>query len=182
MNKIYTLCFFVVSLFWCNAQDTTLVENNLLKVNALLPGVSYELGLGNTTTLNLEGIVGFAVNGGSGRDTEFGIYPGLGAELRKYVNLDRRISKNKNIEGNSGNYISVLNQFQFGSPLIGDLQYSSDYYYNLAIVYGIQRMKPKGFYWSISLGPSIFRDDFDVDAGILIDARLGWVLHRRKNK
>ncbi len=182
MKNIYILWFLIVPMIWCNAQSTKKVENGLFKVNALLPGVSYELGVGSNSTLNFEAVVGFSVNGGSNRDTEFGIYPGLQAEYRNYVNMNRRISKGKNISGNSGNYVSFLNQFQFGAPLIGDLENTSDYFYNAAVVYGLQRTYTKGFYFNLSAGPAIFRDDFSVDTGILIDARLGWVLGRRKKK
>ena len=176
-------CFFLFlfsSVIWVYAQSDKKVENGLFKVNALLPGVSYELGIAETSTLNFEAIIGFAINGGSDRDTEFGIYPGLQAEYRNYVNMDRRLRKNKNISGNSGNYISFLNQFQFGTPLIGDLEYTTDYFYNVAAVYGIQRTRPKGFYWGVSFGPAIFIDDFSTDPGILVDARLGWVIGGRK--
>lgn len=179
MKKLVFL-FLLSAIIGVRAQSDKNVEDGLLKINALLPGVSYELGAGKNSTFNFEGIIGFALNGGSGRSTEYGVYPGLQAEYRNYVNMDRRLRKNKNISGNSGNYIGFLNQFQFGTPLIGDLEYTSDYFYNVAAVYGIQRTRPKGFYWGISFGPAIFIDDFSTDPGILIDARLGWVIGGRK--
>lgn len=163
-------------------QSNKQVEVGLLKINALAPGVSYEFGVGNISTVNLEGFIGFALNGGSDRSTEFGIFPGVQAEYRNYLNFDRRIAKNKNISGNSGNYVSLLNQFQFGTPLIGNLEYDTDYFYNLAVVYGIQRTRPKGFYWGLSFGPGVFVDDFSTDVGLLIDVRLGWLIGGRKMK
>jgi hypothetical protein len=156
------------------------VEAGLFKVNALFPGVSYELGIAQNATLNFEAIVGFALNGGSNRRTEYGIFPGVMAEYRKYLNMDRRLGKDKNISGNSGNYLGLVNQFQHGNPLFGNLEFASDHYYNLALVYGIQRTRPKGFYWGISFGPAIFLNDFGTDPGILVDARLGWVIGHKK--
>ncbi len=182
MRKIVLLCVLVLPIVFCYAQAAKQVEDGLFKVNALLPGVSYEFGVGNASTISLEGIVGFALNGGSGRSTEFGIFPAVQAEYRNYVNFERRLGKNKNISGNSGNYVSLLNQFQLGNPLFGDLEFNSDYYYNLAIVYGIQRIRPQGFYWGVSFGPGVFIDDFGTDVGLLIDVRLGWVVGGRKNK
>ena len=178
INSMLTL--FALFLI-CNlsAQSDKNVEKGLFKVNALFLGISYELGAGENTTFNFDLVIGFAINGGSNRDTEFGLYPGLGAEFRNYYNMDRRLEKGKNITGNSGNYIGVLNQFYFGTPVVGDLEYSSDYYYNLAAVYGFQRTYEKGFYFSVAVGPALFVDEFDTDAGILIDAKLGWVLGRR---
>ncbi|MDP5062018.1 MAG: hypothetical protein NWP64_08880, partial [Maribacter sp.] len=100
--------------------------------------------------------------------------------VRQYINFDRRLRKGKNISGNTGNYISFLNQFQLGTPVIGNLEYASDYFYNAAIVYGMQRPYEKGFYWGLAFGPGIFTDEFNTDAGILIDVRLGWVIGGRK--
>ena len=182
MKSLTTAFVLFFSIATLSAQSTKQVEDGLLKANALLPGISYEFGVGNTSTINLEGIIGFAIVGGSNRSTEFGIFPGVQAEYRNYLNLDRRISKSKNISGNSGNYVSLLNQFQLGTPLIGNLEYDTDYFYNLAVVYGIQRTSPKGFYWGVSFGPGIFVDDFGTDAGLLVDVRLGWVIGGRKKK
>lgn len=124
--------------------------------------------------------LGFALDGGSERETNFGLYPSIGAEFSCFNNLERRLRKGKNISGNSGNYLAFLNQVQFGQPIIGDLEYASEYYYNLAIVYGIQRKRSKGFYWGISFGSGVFVDEFDTAPGILIDTRLGWVIGGRK--
>lgn len=179
MKKLIFPYLLVVSLA-INAQTIKKVEKGLFKVNVLAPGIAYELGIGSTATINLEAVLGFALHGGSDRDTEFGIYPGIQAEYRNYVNMNRRIGRNKNISGNSANYLSFLNQFQLGSPLVGHLEYSSDYFYNIAAVYGIQRMRPKGFYWSIAFGPALYMDDSSTNPGIFLDGRLGWVLDQKK--
>ena len=169
------------SIAYVNAQSNRRVEDGLFKINALLPGISYEFGVDDRTTINLDAVIGFALNGGSNRETSFGLYPGLGAELRNYVNFDRRIRKGKNISGNTGNYISFLNQFQLGKPVIGGLEYNSSYFYNVAAVYGLQRTYSKGFYFNLGFGPAVFFNEFDKTAGILIDARIGWVIGGRKN-
>ncbi len=180
MKKIIFLSVTLLSAFYANAQSSKLVEDGLFKINLLAPGVSYEIGVADKTTLNLEAFLGFALNGGSDRETSFGLYPGLEADIRQYVNFSRRTRKGKNISGNTGNYVAFLNQLQFGTPIIGDLEYASDYFYNAAIVYGMQRTYEKGFYWGLAFGPGIFVDDFYTDAGILIDIRLGWVIGGRK--
>lgn len=181
MRKINIVVLLVVlPIFWSNLYSQKQVEDGLFKVNALSPGVSYEFGVGDKSTVNLEAIIGFAVNGGSNRDTEFGIFPGIQAEYRNYLNFDRRLRKDKNISGNSGNYVGFLNQFQFGTPLIGNLEYNSDYFYNVGVVYGIQRTRPKGFYWGVSFGPIVLVDEFDTNVGMIIDLRLGWVIRARE--
>ena len=138
--------------------------------------------VGDKTTLNFEGFLGFALKGGSDGETNFGLYPGIGKEFRYFNNLERRLRKGKNVAENSWNYLGFLNQFQFGQPLIGDLEYESDYYCNLVNVYGIRRTRPKGFYWGISFGPEVLVDEFDTTPGILIDDRLGWVIGERKKE
>jgi len=180
MKKNIFLSVILLSAFYLNAQSVKHVEDGLFKVNALAPGISYELGVADKTTLNLEAFLGFALNGGTERETRFGLYPGVEADVRQYINFNRRLNKGKNISGNSGNYIAFLNQLQLGTPIIGDLEYASDYFYNGALVYGIQRTYRKGFYWGLAFGPGIFVDDFYKDAGILIDVRLGWVVGGRK--
>ena len=66
------------------AQSDTNIEKGLFKVNALVPGVSYELGVGKNTSLNFDAALLFTLNGGTGRDTDFGLYPVVGADFRYY--------------------------------------------------------------------------------------------------
>ncbi|APQ18060.1 hypothetical protein [Maribacter hydrothermalis] len=182
MKKIIFVAAIFMITFYSNAQSGQFVEDGLLKANLLLPGVSYEFGVGKRTTINTEAIIGFALRGASNVETQFGLYPGFAADFRYYNNFNRRISKGKNSTGNTGNYFGFLNQFQFGTPIIGDLEYASDYYYNVALVYGLQRTYKKGFYFSLAFGPGVFVNEFNTDAGVLIDARLGWVIGGRKKQ
>lgn len=178
-NKL-VFCAFLLFIFSVNAQSNKKVEDGLFKINALIPGASYELGIADRATINFDALLGFALRGASDVPTEFGIYPALQAEYRNYVNMDRRLRKDKNISGNSGNYVSLVNQLQLGQPLFGDLEFASDYYYNVAAVYGIQRTRPKGFYWGISFGPGVFINQFETTPGLFIDSRIGWVIGGRK--
>lgn len=95
MKKGFLFALLFSAAACVNAQTNKVLENGLFKINAFLPGVSYEFGVAKKTTINLDAIIGFALNGGSNRETSFGLYPGLGAELRNFVNMDRRIRKNK---------------------------------------------------------------------------------------
>ncbi|NHF58005.1 hypothetical protein FK220_001545 [Flavobacteriaceae bacterium TP-CH-4] len=175
MRKL-PIYFFLLCNALLIAQSDKNVEPQLFKVNALLPGVSYELGLGKNMTFSSDALIAFAARGGSDRDTEFGLYPTLQADFRYFVNMERRKGKGKNISGNTGNYLAFVNQVQFGTPIIGDLEFSSSYYYNTGILYGIQRTRKKGFYWGVSFGPGFYIDEFDTDFGLFLDARLGWVI------
>ena len=157
------------------------VEDALFKINALVPGASYELGLGKNTTVNFEVRLNVGARGGSGVDTKVGILPGAQIDFRYFTNFNRRRSKEKNISGNSGNYLAVGNQFLFGDAVIGNLDYSSSLNHIAWIAYGIQRTRPKGFYWGVSFGPGLYTDDFDSEFTLFADLRLGWVL-KKKNR
>ena len=162
------------------AQTSKNVEDGLFKINALTPGVSYELGIGKDLSLNFDALIGFALNGGTGRDTEFGLFPGVQADFRYFTNMGRRLSKDKIISGNSGNYLAVSNKLSSGRSTIGDLEFSSNYFYGISIVYGIQRTRRKGFYWGLSFGPAWFSNSFGSNFGAILDARIGWVIKKRK--
>ena len=179
INSMLTL-FALLLICNLSAQSDKNVEKGLFKINALLPGISYELGAGKNTTFNFDVILGFALNGGSDRRTEFGLYPGVGAEFRYYYNMDRRLNKGKNISQNSGNYLSFANQLLGGTSIIGELDYVSNFYYNTGILYGFQRTYEKGFYFNIGFGPGVFVDEYDSGAGLFLDARLGWVIRKRR--
>ncbi|WP_036152392.1 hypothetical protein [Maribacter forsetii] len=79
MKKISCLTAILLSVLYVNAQSNKQVEDGLFKINLLAPGVSYEVGVADKTTLTLEAFLGFALNGGSDRETSFGLYPGLEA-------------------------------------------------------------------------------------------------------
>ncbi len=174
--------FFLLCAALMFAQSNKNVEDQLFKVNALTPGISYEIGLGQNTTLNFDALLGFALAGGTDRNTDFGLFPGLQADFRYFTNMERRKRKRKNITGNSGNYLSLTNQLLSGDPLIGNLDYDTSYFYNVAVLYGIQRTRPRGFYWGVSFGPALLNDEIGTDFGIWADVRLGWVLGKGQKK
>ena len=179
--KYAIFCALFVSAFSnLNAQSDRNVEKGVFKINALPIGVSYELGAGRNTTFNFDLNLAAGLRAGGDPGPEFGIWPIFGADFRYYYNMERRLGKGKNILGNSGNYVSIVNKFRFGNALVGKLDFSSDYYYTTGVVYGIQRMRPKGFYWGASVGPGIYVDQFNVNVGLIGSIRLGWVLGKRK--
>ncbi len=173
--KKYVSFLFLITSFIIFSQSSKNVEKGLFKVNALLPGASYELGAGNNTTFNFDLLL---VPDFGGNPLE--IFPAVGAEFRYFTNMNRRLGKDKNISGNSGNYVGFLNQLLIAAPLLGNLEYDIPFVYNGAIVYGLQRTYNKGFYFNLSFGPGFFTRDNDPTAGILIDIKLGWILSGRK--
>jgi hypothetical protein len=113
-------------------------------------------------------------------DFDWALFPALGAEFRYFTNMDRRIRKGKNISGNSGNYVSFFNQAIVAAPIAGNVEYDEPIAYLGAFLYGFQRTYPKGFYFGIAGGPGFFSGDNDPTAAIYLDARIGWVISKKK--
>ncbi|CAM4225861.1 hypothetical protein [Gillisia limnaea] len=165
--------------FNVNAQSQANVEKKLFSVNFLLPGLEYEMGLSNNTTLDLRAGTGFGISGGSNRDTEFGIFLNAHTQYRYYYNFDKRLGKNKNIDNNSANYIALNGSIDFGDPIIGDLQLSSDFGGVIGPVWGLQRYYGSGFKLDLNLGAGYgFNNLGGSYLSPIIGLRLGWLLSK----
>lgn len=110
----------------------------------------------------------------------FEIFPALNADVRYFVNMKRRLGKGKDISRNSGNYVAFENQLLIAAPLLGNLEYDTPFGHSASFVYGIQRTYGKGFYWGISFGPSFFAVDEEISGNIVVNAKIGWVIGKRK--
>lgn len=172
---LFSFCFF--SFLSITAQDQTLVEDGLFSVNILLPGLEYERGLSNESTLDLRAGTGFGLTGGSGRDTQYGIFLNAHTQYRYYYNFEKRLEKGKNIANNSANYLALNASFDFGDPIIGDYPYSLDYGGVLGPVWGLQRYYGSGFKLDLNLGAGYgFNESGGSFFSPIIGIRLGWLL------
>ena len=178
-NTIFLSVSLLLASF-LNAQSIRNVEDNQLVLNFLLPGVVYEAGISENATLATELTVGFAYRESTFFEDGFGIYPIGRFQYRYYYNFLRRLEKGKRIAGNTGNYLAPTIAVQSGKAIIGDLDYSSDYFAGFGTVYGIQRTAPKGFQFRFEAGPSYFFDEFDKGFGVLVAAKLGWVIRKQR--
>lgn len=179
MFKYITVLYFT-AIGFAQAQSNFNVEKSQLQLGLPLPGVLYELGTSKNTTLSFEALAGFELRGCSGCDTDFGIYPIVRGQYRYYYNMERRLRKQKNISGNSGNYVAALVGYQHGSPLIGNLNTVNTL--GIGPVYGLQRTYRKGFFYRLEGGVAYFQDDFDEGVGLVLAARIGWVIGRKNRK
>jgi hypothetical protein len=177
MKKLLLLSLCLFSFLFINAQDQPTVEDGLLSVNFLLPGLEYETALFDETTLDFRVGAGFGLSGGSDRDTEYGIFLNAHTQYRYYYNFNKRLEKNKNIANNSANYIALNASVGLGEPIIGDLQVSPNLSGVIGPVWGLQRYYNSGFKLDLNLGAGYgFNDLGESFLSPIIGIRLGWLL------
>lgn len=174
MKKLILLSFVLFSFLATYAQDQPSVENGLLSVNFLTPGLEYEFGLTNFTTLGLRAGSGFAYRKSSFGEG-FGVYPIFNIDYRYYYNLEKRLDKGKNISNNSANYIALSGAVQSGKPIIGDLEYQEGYTGVIGPVWGLQRYYGRGFKLDLNLGAGYrFNESGSSYFSPIVGLRLGW--------
>lgn len=176
--KFSPLLLLFFGVFNLNAQTAPEVANDLISINVLTPGLEYETGITDNSTLDFRFGLGFALVGGELRGgTDFGIFPNFSAQYRRYYNLAKRLEKGKNISRNSGNYLALHSSIYSGKPIFGDLEFESDYSVEVGPVWGLQRVYGKGFKLDLNLGAGFgFNEIGDTYISPLIGFRLGWVI------
>lgn len=80
------------------AQSGKNVENHQLTLNVLLPGIIYEQGLSQNSTIAAEATMGFAYRESDFLESGFGIYPIGRLQYRHYYNFARRLAKGKTLQ------------------------------------------------------------------------------------
>ena len=105
--------------------------------------------------------------------------------IRYYHNFQERLDSNKNVVGNSANYIGPARSVFFGVlQVTNSLKDNNDF--NLEFfggVYGIQRAYRKGFNFNAELGFGYYRGDgVPSGYGPLFSFSLGWVPMKSKSR
>ena len=174
MKKLLLLLTFFSSITSINAQNDPSVEKGLFSVNILTPGLEYEFGLNDLSTLDLRAGSGFAYRKGTFGEG-FGVFPTFNVQYRHYYNLNKRLEKGKNISNNSGNYIALSGNIQSGKPIIGDLEFTEGYFGVVGPVWGLQRYYGAGFKLDLNLGAGYgFNESGGSFFSPIIGLRLGW--------
>lgn len=113
MQKSLITWIFCGFTFVNNAQDVS-VEKSVFGLQTGLIGVwaHHEAKLNNAIALRSEIGLDAGFFGGSWWDeTLIVLAPSITVEPRWYYNLNRRVAKNKRIDGNSGNFISIKSTY-----------------------------------------------------------------------
>lgn len=186
-NATLMLLFFIVQFGFSQISGVTEkgsgivnLEKHQFKFNLLSPGINYEFGLfrnqsvstglGLTTATYEEGYA-------------FGVT--MNNRYRYYHNFQRRINQDKNVSGNSGNYVAAAQSIFFSNlrvstNIIGPSNFSLGFF---GVVYGVQRTYSKGFNFNAELGAGLYKGDGVPDGyGPLLHFTFGWVATKRKSR
>jgi hypothetical protein len=184
-NYLLTVSLLFISLTF--AQSDKNVEEQQFKINFINPGLEYELGIAKNQTITL----GLGLQFSAVATTNHFYYaflPAINAQYRYFYNMDRRLSKDKTISGNSGNYLAASATMFTADVIIGNIDSGSGTAGFVGPVYGIQRTYRKGFNFNLEFGVGLyFASDADfqsVDTGFgpTLSFSLGWVLGKNKNR
>lgn len=165
-------------IFFTNAQEVSGVKGGLFKVNVLNPGLVYEYGLSNKTSLYSELSLGFfyqySQNFGSSSAFNLIIYE----QFRYYYNFEKRYTKNKRTNKNSANYIAFTASNSF-KPFVEN---NADRFYfvnrvEVGPVWGLQRTYKGNFNLDLNMGvgATIYQNNKNPIVPI-INFSIGWVI------
>lgn len=186
-KKILPLCLFFLFAYSGKVQAQTNekgfgivnLERHQFTFNIFGPGIRYELGLFKNVSVSTSFNPALAYYS-EGYTFGFAWH----TRLRYYLNFENRLDVNKNITGNSADYISAARSVFWGPLQLADnLNAPSDFaiaFYGG--VYGVQRTNRKGFNVNAELGFGYYRGDGVPNGyGPLLNVTFGWVATKRKS-
>ncbi|MFD0861334.1 hypothetical protein ACFQ1M_03875 [Sungkyunkwania multivorans] len=162
-----TLSMFALSLS-LTAQDAS-VEKSVFGIQTGLLGVwaHNETKLADQFSLRTEIGLDTGIFGGSNfDDTSFVMAPVITLEPRWYYNLDKRLSKSKNISGNSGNFLSLKTSYLPDWFLISNTDnFNVEDQISIIPTWGMRRTIGKHFVYETGIGFG-YRRIFVKNAGV----------------
>jgi hypothetical protein len=172
MKLAFLLLFIFAMGSHSEMRAQTTVEKHLFKVNVLAPGLSYETRLFNKLTLHTEAgytITSFSIgNTGGDSDSDLNANFFFSAGMRQYYNFAKREAKNKNVAGNSGNFIG-LRVLAYSNDMTG----SGAKYLLPGLVWGLQRTYASRWNLGCELGVGYQVQSNNNTPTLIISSRLG---------
>ena len=174
MKYIFFLtCFLICTVNTFSQEQTT---NSQFSLNLLAPSAEYELSVSSKSTIDMNLGVGFAYQKSTYSGEAYGFYPGFEAQYRYYYNFRKRADKGKKTSENSGNYVTAIASVTGGDPIIGDLEYASDYGGFVGPAWGLQRVYNSGFKLNLNLGLGLGFNENQSYFTPLFGLQLGWLV------
>lgn len=161
------------------AQDEAPISvvKNQFKINMLFPGFVYEHGFSEKNTLYSEAAfgLGYSYSDFYGESNVY-IVPLINEQLRHYYNLQKRATKGKRTERNSGNYVA-LNASYYFKPISGN---SDHFNYvpssTIAVLWGLQRTYKGRLNLEFNIGPGVNISEIETKFALPVNFTLGWVI------
>lgn len=162
MNKllIATILFFFT--FSTSAQDQeTYSTQKVWRINFLNPGIELEVPTGNYSTFSTGAGVGY---GGSYPELTWGgsgflyiIAPFLDLQQKWFYNMNKRMRKERTVDHNSGNFVS-LRFITRGNSIAENVHRTSDLDFAFGPTWGVQRNYGESFHLLFDVGPQYYMD------------------------
>lgn len=162
-----------------NAQFGKNVELHQFKINVLAPGLEYEVGIGENSTLDFKIGLQAGIQPDSYEDlSDISLFAAATTQYRYYHNLEKRFSNRKFGYGNSGNYIAASASVFGQSPLRNTIE--TEPFAAIGPVYGIQRGISAGLTVNLELGASYYLGDFSGGIYPTFNFTIGWILGEKR--
>ena len=153
MKKLICLFIITLNIFINNlsaqVEDAKFVSNQIFKVNFLLPGLSYEKGIGKSSTLYLSPYLNGIItdqNDYVDKQSRLLITPCFNVAYRNYYNIRHRAQIGKPTSLNNADYITPVYILRY-TKTAPDSEY--EFLHQFGLAYGIQRNWRSG--WGIDL-------------------------------
>lgn len=162
MKKSFlTLLFTVLFALTYAQENTALSTKKVWRANFLNPGIELELPTGSKFSFS----AGLGIGYGAGYpDLTFGgdgfiyiIGPFLDLQEKWYYNFDKRNSKQKTTDNNSGNFVA-LRFVTRGNAIAENVFRTSNFDFAFGPTWGIQRKYGKNFHFLFDIGPQYYFD------------------------
>jgi len=142
MKKVIFIVIVALSVFKGYTQENSRNTSSVIRLNVINPGVEYELPVLDHSTVLFN--IGIGYGESYPQTTLYAsgwlylIVPFTDIQYRSYYNLDKRLSKGKNIKNNSGNFwgIRLLTRFK---ELDGNFIRTSNIDFAVNPIWGLQR-------------------------------------------
>ncbi|TVZ26537.1 hypothetical protein JM83_1506 [Gillisia sp. Hel_I_86] len=163
MKKLSILALLALfSITSYGQEKNTYNTEKVWRINFLNPAVELEIPTGNYSTFSSAIGIGY---GGAYPDLEFGggsgliyiIAPFLDLQQKWFYNLNKRLSKDKSVNNNSGNFIS-LRMITRGNSIADNVNRTSDFDFAVGPTWGFQRKYGENFHLLFDVGPQYYFD------------------------
>lgn len=149
MKKLIITNILIVFTLKNFAQNKTFVKDNLIRLNVLTPGITYEKGISKIQTLCLDANLSLVPT--TSDETGLAKTVFFRLQYRNYYNLNKRLEMSKNINNNSGNYYAINSSYYFKSISDNDFININDGL-SVGVVWGLQRTYKNGININLNTG------------------------------